>query len=175
METKNSIVCDDGAAPDPKAIAAAILLTDGIINTAEEAALVAGYSLEVFQAAIDDPVFETYVKAELAKRKMTGKGAILKSKVALDSLVSAVAEKMNDPETPVGTLIRAGEFLYRVSGLDAEQSAELRTNSGKPGSEVFILKNGDADPPPALPGVYRIVIDLRSKTGEKVIGGGDAE
>jgi len=49
-----------------------------------------------------------------------------------------------------------------------------RTNSGKPGSEVFILNNGDADPPPALPGVYRVVIDLRGKNREKVIGGGNA-
>lgn len=161
--------------PDQRVVDVLVALDDGVITSVEDAALMGGMTVEECQAAIDDPIMYAHVKAEQTKRKLTGRGARQKAKVALDDLVSTVADKISDPETPVGTLVRAGEFLHRVSGMDAEQSAELRNTTNSPSAEIFVLNPGDPDPPPHVPGAYRMVIDLRGKNREKVIGDGDAE
>lgn len=156
----------------PEQLVSAItsLLLDVFEDTATAAAA-AGVNEDVFVAACADKAVMAHVKAEVMRLQLSGKTAELKATKALDGIVGKLADSIDSDEgISASMLVRIGEFMHRVSGADAKRNAEIRaTADDAPKAEIFILKDGDVDPPAYKSG-YRVCIDMRSKQrDEKVI------
>lgn len=142
---------------------------EGVISDFSLAAKCAGVTDNELSAAVDDPTIRAEVEALVIKRKLSGDGTRQRAKSALATTVSAVAEKVEDPETPLPSLIRAGEFLHRVSGMSEELGAELRTDQQSSKAQISIVYGDEAAPDP-VPGAYNLVIHIPLKEKQIVDG-----
>lgn len=103
------------------------------------AALVSGCSQDEIQAAVRSPV----VEAECLRLQADNRVTELRASFGLDAVVERLVVGISTLDSQAG-LIRTGEFLHRVSGLQERRAAARSESPDKPRfSMAIVLHNED--------------------------------
>jgi hypothetical protein len=126
-------------------------------------------------ALANDPQFERLAEAEYSRMVQSGDLQRIRSKGALNRVLDMIDSRLDAEEMPVGVLLKSGEFLHRVSGIEQERAAELRFRPEEnPGFGVVYAYEGE-EPDVSGKG-HGLIIRFPGPrpVDEKVIGGGAA-
>jgi hypothetical protein len=122
--------------------------------------------------------FEKLAEAEEIRMIQSGELQRLRSKGSLNKVLDLLDGRLDDDELPLGTLLKSGEFLHRVSGIEQERAAELRIKPDEaPRLNFAVLYEGDPEPDWIGKGDgFGMIIRMGGARpgAEKVIGGGAA-
>lgn len=173
-------VCKKANDTDSRSVLAAVALLEGVFdgstNPLAVAAKVADVKEEAFAALLAHADFVACVEAEQVKRRANGDEVRSKAAGGVVKAVDRVKAMLDDDSLSTGTVIKAGEFLHKVSGLGDAYSAELRKVApDEDRARVFILRPGDKQPDTSAY-KHALIIDLRGHgAGEKVVDGESRE
>lgn len=157
-------IIDDDSVPSP--VQAAVALEEGVFGDGPEAlklaASVAGLTVEDFTACLRDEAFLERVCAVQAQRRTSGEAARSMARQGVAKATAMIAARLEDEETHLPNLIKAGEFLHKVSELGTEFAHDLRVKSGVADPQVYVLYDGE--PAPKIPeGTPSLIIRIGSR------------
>lgn len=157
-------IIDNDSVPPP--VQAAVALIEGIFGDGSEtlpiAANVAGLTVEDFTALLKDKTFSNRVCAEQIQRRASGEAARSIARQGVAKATAMIAARLEDEETHLPNLIKAGEFLHKVSELGTEFAHDLRVKSGVADPQVYVLYDGE--PAPKIPeGTPSLIIRIGSR------------
>ncbi|MCX7143797.1 MAG: hypothetical protein NT123_22685 [Proteobacteria bacterium] len=140
-----------------------VLFAQGVFGNPAIAATAAGITEAAFLDACRDDRVMLRVEAEMVKLRVSGRNAEIKAAQGLDMVVERLVDRIDAAEgddLSDSALVRTGEFLHRVSGVEQKRGAELKAVSdSKPKARVIIRYDDDPEPPPE-DGGFMLVLNL---------------
>lgn len=155
MSTTNYIANADNE-PKLKRVLTALMMYEAGLVDLPTIAMGLGTSEADVLALLDDPQIVGEHKAAVLRQIQTGELQQLQAKGLLNSVIEKLSDHIDDPELPLAAMLKTGEFLLKVSGVEAERAAKLRnTEDTTPKFSVqFVYKD---DPPPAPTGAAHVL------------------